>query len=214
MTCQEFLARYSEYLDERLEPLESALWRAHMNRCPSCARYDRVLRRGLALVRDLPEVEPSSDFGPRLQHRLYHVDDEPEMGHRASGASAVVSLAIAGVLAAIAWSPVIRPGPVTVELAPMEARAPSSTDVRVRIVPDGVVMDRVEPVDPYFGGLWWMTPEPAHREAVAPAFLGGQPGPARGLGAEFTMPVGAPVGWPDEGARRRAAWAPMIGDPE
>src|SRR5690606_18291876 len=64
MTCQEFLARYSEYLDERLEPLESALWRAHMNRCPSCARYDRVLRRGLALVRDLPEVEPSSDFGP------------------------------------------------------------------------------------------------------------------------------------------------------
>lgn len=108
MTCQEFLARHLEYTDESLPLEEAARWRDHMASCPSCARYDRVVRRGLSLLRTLPEVEPSEDFFPRLQHRLYHLDDESQDGSRASGTSAVVSLAIAGVLALLAWSPLLR----------------------------------------------------------------------------------------------------------
>ncbi|HLU24740.1 MAG TPA: zf-HC2 domain-containing protein [Longimicrobiales bacterium] len=214
MTCQEFLARYSDYLDEQLEPLEAALCRAHMERCPSCARYDRVLRRGLALVRELPQIEPSSDFMPRLQHRLYHVDDDLEMGRRASGASAMVTLAIAGMLAAVAWSPLIRTEPVTVELAPMEARAPAGAEARLRVVPLDEVAERVEAVDPPPGGSWWLTPEPAYPQAVAPAFLGGHVGPMDGVAGELAIPVGVPIGWPEAGARRRTAWAPRVSDPE
>jgi len=71
-------------------------------------------------------VEPSPDFEPRLQHRLFHVRDE-EAGERASGASAVVALAIAGMLAAIAWSPLFRQDPLTIDLPAIQARAPGAT---------------------------------------------------------------------------------------
>ncbi len=125
MTCQEFLARYSEYLDELLDPMEAARWHHHMGRCASCARYDRVVRQGLELVRDLPLLEPSPDFEPRLQHRLFHVRDE-QAGEHASGASAVVALAIAGMLAAIAWSPLLRQDPLTIDLPAVQARAPGA----------------------------------------------------------------------------------------
>lgn len=125
MTCQEFLARYSDYLDEMLDPVEAARMHHHLVGCASCARYDRVVRRGLELVRELPVVEPSPDFEPRLQHRLFHVRDE-QAGERASGASAVVALAIAGMLAAIAWSPLLRQDPLTIDLPAVQARAPGA----------------------------------------------------------------------------------------
>lgn len=109
MTCREFLARYSEYLDERVGPLEAERWRSHAMLCRSCARYDQVLRDGLERVRELPDIEPSSDFLPRLQHRLYHLHDgDLESGNRASGGSAAVALAVAAVLTLLAWSPLIR----------------------------------------------------------------------------------------------------------
>lgn len=69
MDCTEFLDRYSEYDDSLLPPGEEARFRAHLRECESCARYDRVLRKGRMLARQVAP-EPSSDFLPRLQHRL------------------------------------------------------------------------------------------------------------------------------------------------
>ncbi|HEX7089375.1 MAG TPA: hypothetical protein VF192_04525 [Longimicrobiales bacterium] len=126
MTCQEFLARYSEYLDELVDPLEAARWRRHIEDCVACGRYDRVMRQGLELVRTLPRIEPSPDFAARLQHRLFHVRDE-DVGERTSGASAVVALAIAGMLAAVAWSPLLRPDRFTIEVPEAPARVPDRT---------------------------------------------------------------------------------------
>lgn len=96
MTCQEFLERHAEYVDDVMDPLEAAIWRDHAAHCPSCSRYDRVVRRGLRLVRELPEISPSPDFHPRLQFRIYRMEEELRAGSRASGAGAVLSLAIAG----------------------------------------------------------------------------------------------------------------------
>lgn len=122
MTCQEFLARYSDYLDERMDAIEAPRWRRHVEVCPACARYDRILRKGLPLMRSLPHIEPSHDFFPRLQHRLFHVDDDLKAGRRPSGAGVAASLAIAGALAMLAWGPLLGPEPDT-DLAPVEARA-------------------------------------------------------------------------------------------
>jgi hypothetical protein len=126
MTCQEFLARYSDYLDELVDPLEAARWRRHIEDCAACGRYDRVMRQGLELVRALQPIEPSPDFAARLQHRLFHVRDEG-VGERTSGASAVVALAIAGMLAAVAWSPLLRPDRFTIEVPEVPARVPDGT---------------------------------------------------------------------------------------
>jgi hypothetical protein len=108
MTCQEFLVRHAEYMDDLLTSPEAARWQAHASSCNSCAHYDRVVRQGVSLLRALPEVEPSSDFFPRLQHRLYNLEDGIGDGARGPGGSVMVSLAIAGVQALLAWSPLLR----------------------------------------------------------------------------------------------------------
>lgn len=110
MTCQEFLARHSEYVDERMDPREAALWKEHRAGCISCARFDRTVRRGGELLRGLPEIEPSYDFFPRLQHRIYNLEDDLRSRRNASTTGAVTSLAIAASLALLAWAPVLRFG--------------------------------------------------------------------------------------------------------
>ncbi|HEX7118449.1 MAG TPA: zf-HC2 domain-containing protein [Longimicrobiales bacterium] len=110
VSCQEFLARHSDFLDGELDVQESARLEAHLASCPTCARYDRVVRSGVRLLRGLPEVEPSSDFFPRLQHRIYNLEEELRAGKRAPGVGAVASLAVAGTIALLAWSPLLRFG--------------------------------------------------------------------------------------------------------
>jgi anti-sigma factor RsiW len=70
MDCTEFLERYSEYDDSLIPPAQSERFRAHMSECPACTRYDRVLRKGRMLARQVPVVEPSDAFVPRLHMRL------------------------------------------------------------------------------------------------------------------------------------------------
>lgn len=121
MTCQEFLARHAEYMDELLTPSELARWEAHLSACASCARYDRVVRKGVQLFRAAPQIEPSPDFFPRLQHRIYNLEDDLRSGHRGPGAGAMASLAIAGVLAFLAWSPLLRLDQMFVPAAAIDA---------------------------------------------------------------------------------------------
>lgn len=75
----------------------------------------------------LPPVEPPRDFYPRLQHRLYHVMDGPELdyGARASGTSTVAAVAIAVLMALAAWSPLVRPETPQVELPAIVVDEPS-----------------------------------------------------------------------------------------
>lgn len=80
MDCREFLLRYSDYDDSLLPSDEAARFRAHMAECPSCARYDRVLRKGRMLARQIPGPKPSSDFVPRLRLRLLR--GRADRGHR------------------------------------------------------------------------------------------------------------------------------------
>jgi hypothetical protein len=105
--CEELLARYGDYIDGQLSPLQAARLQLHLEVCVSCARYDRIMRRGLELVRDLPELTPSHDFEQRLQHRLYHADDGAALAAQRPAAGAVAAFAVAGVIALLAWSPML-----------------------------------------------------------------------------------------------------------
>jgi hypothetical protein len=104
--CGEFMARHSDFMDGLLPTLAAARLRAHVESCSACARYDRVVRKGIDLVRDIPAIQPSSDFEQRLQHRLYHLEDGDLLRQRpATGAAA--TLLVAAVIALLAWSPVV-----------------------------------------------------------------------------------------------------------
>lgn len=106
--CDEYLARHSEYLDGLLSPLAAARLSAHAAACGSCARYDRIVRKGIDLVRDLPDVQPSEDFEQRLQHRIFHMEDAQSLQSRPAGLAA--ALGVAAAIALLAWSPMIMTG--------------------------------------------------------------------------------------------------------
>jgi len=123
MHCTEFIEGHSEYVDGALAPAAAGRWRRHVERCRSCARYDRVVRASGDLVREvLPRVESSDDFAPRLRHRLYHVRDD--LGRRVRG-PAMLAAAVAILAAGGAFGLALRePAPLIVEAAAMRAAPP------------------------------------------------------------------------------------------
>lgn len=124
MECDAFFKAYSEFLDGRLDPSLRTAFEAHLDGCGSCARYHRVVQRGLFVYRNLPQPQPSPDFFPRLRHRLYHVEDEARLSERTPlGSAALVAVATVGFLA-LAWLPFATRLTVEVELPPVAVEAP------------------------------------------------------------------------------------------
>lgn len=108
MNCSDVVACFTDYLDGVSPPAERTAIGNHLEHCSTCVRYRNVLVHGAELLRALPEPELRDDFGPRLKHRLFHVDDERALtAHAASGASAMTVLSIALLLTAVAWSPTL-----------------------------------------------------------------------------------------------------------
>jgi hypothetical protein len=101
--CAAYLENHAAWMDGFLAGDAAAAHEAHARACPSCARYARVLDRGLSLVRGLPEIEPSAYFEQRLQHRIFHIEDEKLAA--ASAGRSLTGLAAVALIALIAWSP-------------------------------------------------------------------------------------------------------------
>ena len=120
MNCSEVVSRFTAYLDGDASPGDVAAIERHLEGCGDCVRYKVVLEHGAKILRSLPEPDVPEDFSPRLQHRLYHVDDEYALSaHATSGASALTVLGIAILLSAVAWSQTLVGGMPVVELAPI-----------------------------------------------------------------------------------------------
>lgn len=122
----------------------------HLNSCAACARYDRVVRNGAGIFRDLTEIEPASDFLPRLQHKIFHIRDEDErLGRRASGTSVMFTTAISAMIAAVAWAPLARPRPHAVELPSVAAHAPHRQEAVPVLFKSGPLLDEAQRIDRY-----------------------------------------------------------------
>jgi hypothetical protein len=105
MTCEEFLARHSDLLDDELPDAVAVEMQLHMALCERCARYDRVLRRGLALFRQVEPIHPTADPYRAVQERIARSEQtaSPRRG------PAVATLAAAVMLGFFAWSALDRP---------------------------------------------------------------------------------------------------------
>lgn len=131
MTCTEFVERFSEYHDGTA--LEAQIREAedHLDSCRQCRRYRDVVAQGAELLRSLPAPDVREDFVPRLQHRLYHVDEEAALHrHTSSGTTALAVFGVALLLTAVAWSPTFRQGAPVVELAPIVVSRPPASRMR------------------------------------------------------------------------------------
>lgn len=127
---------------------------AHLAGCDSCRRYQVVLQHGASLLQSLPSAELREDFGPRLQHRLYHVQEERSLTEQvASGAPALTVFGIAVLLAAVAWAPTLRASAPVVELPPIVVdRAPRTAPPSGG--PVGVPAARRREAGSLDGNLW------------------------------------------------------------
>ena len=78
-----------------------------MEECEKCARYEQVVSRGVKLLQTMPQVELAESFRPRLQHRLFHIDEGAVATQATSGSAVPVAAALgmAILLACIAWYP-------------------------------------------------------------------------------------------------------------
>ena len=103
LSCKEVLARHSEYLDGEMAAADSERWRAHLDACPPCARYDRILRKGMRLLSETPHVEPDPSFKLHLRYRI--ADEERRLDVRPATMNAAASLSVAAMLALAAWLP-------------------------------------------------------------------------------------------------------------
>jgi len=76
-------------------------------------------------------VEPSFEFLDRLQHRLYHLEDDVAWWSRrnTSGTSVGFVAILAILIALAAWLPMMRPGAAPIELPPIAAVAPPVEEV-------------------------------------------------------------------------------------
>jgi hypothetical protein len=123
MDCEEFLVRYSDFLDGRLEEHPFSEYVCHIEECPKCAEYHCVMRRGLRLVRELEGPETTPDFMPRLQQGLF---EGPRSGGRGeyTRAAAMVGFTAVGLLF-LASLPVVGRGSRALELPPVVVERPS-----------------------------------------------------------------------------------------
>lgn len=135
MTCDEFIEAFSDLVDETgSEKLRAEALR-HRDACADCRRYEEVYRGGLRLLEtEIDEIEVSEDFHLRLQHRLFHVDDERALARsRAGVAPSSMVLGAAAVMAALlAVPPFFEPDP-EVELSPIVVSVPSSLPAGLRV---------------------------------------------------------------------------------
>lgn len=155
MECKEFLESYSSYLDGLASEDRQRAFREHIESCESCARYDRVVQRGLRVFRNLPRLDPSPDFLPRLRHRIYHIqDDIPAHSMRHGGSAALLAVAAVGLLA-LAWLPFASQMPIEVQLPEVAVERP--TVDRDASMPS--LFDRGPFVTPAAGGGGWSVVE-------------------------------------------------------
>ena len=140
MECKGFLDRFSEFYDGEAD--DAGAFEQHVTECGGCRRYADTLKRSLTLLRVIPGATVCEDFHPRLQHRIYHLqEDLARRRHGVPFTRLGVVFAVTVLLALAVWGPeLVREAPqvalppiVISEPPPVRATAPA-TPVRYRSI--------------------------------------------------------------------------------
>lgn len=144
--CAAFFSEYSDFRDGHLEAGRRREMETHLEHCPACARYHRVVEGGVAVVQALPRVEASADFMARLEARLRMEEAARIVDRSGSGAPLAITVAIAATLAAIAWTPLARPRTPVLALPPVAAHAPYRVEAVHDLFRPGPLLVRERPM--------------------------------------------------------------------
>ena len=105
MDCRNFRDNHSPFVDGLVVDHELAAMQAHLVECPACATHDATIRRALLLFRNIPQIEPSSEFRAKLDARIRAERKVQRRlagraGYGGFGGRGTYAAAVAGVMAA------------------------------------------------------------------------------------------------------------------
>ncbi len=129
MDCSRFRNRHLGFMDNALPDGEMSGMRRHLADCPECASRDTSIRRALLIFRNLPAIQPSTDFAARLNakirqlHKTEHLANlyrGPSLGSFAAAATVLVAIGFFAV-SAFDWDEPSR----SLALEPVLATAPA-----------------------------------------------------------------------------------------
>lgn len=95
ISCQAFIREYSEYRDDRMSPTARAAVTAHLASCASCRRYDRVIRKGVEVLRSAPEIKPRKPLTVATVRRMARAAEQREHRRQDGGAASPTAASVA-----------------------------------------------------------------------------------------------------------------------
>ena len=135
MNCSDYVAHCSDHLDGLLPEADRRAFEEHRSQCLPCRRYAMVLEQGATLLHALPEPELAEDFVPRLQHRIYSVDEEQTVARGTSATPAMAIVGMALLLTAVAWAPALWNTVPVVVMEPIVVDEEPSASRPIRAMP-------------------------------------------------------------------------------
>jgi anti-sigma factor RsiW len=129
MTCRTFRSNHVAFVDDLLCADDMVEMRRHLGQCTSCAAMDTRVRRSLLVMRNLPPIECSPDFGARLTARLAAEGHAGPSVRRSPLATAATYAALAAGLALAGYMAVeVSRTQAALDVAPVVAVAPMPDD--------------------------------------------------------------------------------------
>lgn len=100
MNCFAFRENYSDFADGLLDGAAEIRARRHLAECIACRRFDAAFRTGVGLLRQMPTVMPSRDFGNTLRQKLRHeaVASTPALRRWSGVAGAMLIVTVVGIV--------------------------------------------------------------------------------------------------------------------
>ncbi|MGD2217985.1 MAG: hypothetical protein PVJ64_14605 [Gemmatimonadales bacterium] len=117
MECEEFLTDYSDFLDRQFEEHSIVSYCDHLLNCSDCAEYDRVMRRGLELLRGLEPPETRPGLVPRVTERVF--GSGPGLGWGAERGRAALVAGVAALMLGAVGSLTMLDSEAQAELPPL-----------------------------------------------------------------------------------------------
>lgn len=106
-SCERWLRRLDDFVDERLAPGEQTEVQRHLDGCESCRRQAAELEGLLAAARDLPRsLQPPWDSWPEIEARLSPRARGPRLhGWIPQAIAAALLIAFGGISSRLLWPP-------------------------------------------------------------------------------------------------------------
>jgi hypothetical protein len=83
MDCGTFRENHGALIDRSVSDADLVAMQRHLQECAACSAHDTTVRRALLLFRNMPTIEPSSDFSERLHERLRDIRTQGGLAGRA-----------------------------------------------------------------------------------------------------------------------------------